>query len=80
MGTDAVTNVAELRTQVQRFVDERDWGKFHNPKDLADCLPCYPLNWDFPFQLAVRHPDPHCFVTNSTTMALSCQSPIGWQT
>jgi dCTP diphosphatase len=33
--SDGQTTVAELRAAVQRFVDERDWGQFHNPKNLA---------------------------------------------
>ena len=32
---DAETTVAALREDVARFVAERDWGKFHNPKDIA---------------------------------------------
>lgn len=32
---DAVTTVAELRSLVQRFVDERQWRQFHTPKNLA---------------------------------------------
>lgn len=35
---DNDTTVAELRGHVQRFVDERDWGQFHNPKDLSVSL------------------------------------------
>jgi NTP pyrophosphatase (non-canonical NTP hydrolase) len=32
---DAETTVAELRELVRRFVDERDWHRFHAPKNLA---------------------------------------------
>ena len=32
---DEKTTVAELRGLVQRFVDERDWNRFHSPKNLA---------------------------------------------
>jgi len=35
---DSDTTVAELRSAVQHFVDERDWGQFHNPKDLSISL------------------------------------------
>jgi NTP pyrophosphatase (non-canonical NTP hydrolase) len=35
---DDQTTVASLRRQVQRFVDERDWKQFHNPKDLSVSL------------------------------------------
>ena len=33
--TDATTTVADLRLSVQRFIDERDWRQFHNPKNLS---------------------------------------------
>ena len=36
--TDDDTTIAELRSAVQHFVDERDWGQFHNPKDLSVSL------------------------------------------
>jgi len=36
--SDSDTTIAELRSDVQRFVDERDWGQFHNPKDLSISL------------------------------------------
>ncbi len=32
---DAATNVAALKTAMQRFVDERDWQQFHSPKNLS---------------------------------------------
>lgn len=32
---DQRTTVAELRQAWRRFVDERDWGQFHFPKNLA---------------------------------------------
>ena len=32
---DGETSVASLREAVARFIDERDWGRFQNPKDLA---------------------------------------------
>lgn len=35
MPGDAVTSVAQLRALVARFVDERDWRQFHDPKNLA---------------------------------------------
>ena len=35
---DNETTIAELRGCVQRFVKERDWGQFHNPKDLSVSL------------------------------------------
>jgi NTP pyrophosphatase (non-canonical NTP hydrolase) len=37
---DASTNVAELRAKVAAFVRERDWEKFHAPKNLAMALAC----------------------------------------
>lgn len=35
MKSDHKTTIEELRTVVQKFVDERDWQQFHNPKSLA---------------------------------------------
>jgi len=32
---DSVTTMADLKRIVQEFVDERDWGKYHNAKDVA---------------------------------------------
>jgi len=32
---DNKTNISKLRQLAQDFVDERDWNKYHNPKDLA---------------------------------------------
>ena len=33
--TDERTTVAELRQLVEKFVNERDWERFHSPKNLA---------------------------------------------
>lgn len=33
--TDRRTSVGFLRKQVSEFIKERDWERFHNPKDLA---------------------------------------------
>ncbi len=33
--SDNVTTTGELKQLVQEFVDERDWGKYHNAKDIA---------------------------------------------
>lgn len=35
---DTKTTVAELRAVVQEFVDERQWRKFHNAKNLSMSL------------------------------------------
>ncbi|MBA7471532.1 hypothetical protein ES707_06838 [subsurface metagenome] len=32
---DSKTNISKLRQLAQDFVDERDWNRYHNPKDLA---------------------------------------------
>jgi dCTP diphosphatase len=32
---DGTTTIGEMRARVRRFVHERDWEKFHVPKDLA---------------------------------------------
>lgn len=33
--TDNRTTVDSLKQEAARFCDERDWSRFHNPKDLA---------------------------------------------
>jgi len=33
--SDAITTIDDLKQLVQAFVDERDWRKFHTPKNLA---------------------------------------------
>ncbi|MGQ0636178.1 MAG: nucleotide pyrophosphohydrolase [Planctomycetaceae bacterium] len=36
--SDATETLSDLRRLVQQFVDERDWGQFHAPKNLAMAL------------------------------------------
>ena len=36
--TDANTNISYLSSQVREFLEERDWGKYHNPKDVAESI------------------------------------------
>ena len=38
MASDQDTTVASLRDQVQTFVNERDWEKFHSPKNISMAL------------------------------------------
>jgi NTP pyrophosphatase (non-canonical NTP hydrolase) len=33
--TDTDTTFSQLRDEVQQFVQERDWGKYHTPKNLG---------------------------------------------
>ncbi len=33
--SDSVTTIDELKKLVESFVNERDWEKFHSPKNLA---------------------------------------------
>ena len=33
--SDATSTVADLKRLVVRFAEERDWGRFHTPKNLA---------------------------------------------
>ena len=35
MGSDKITTIQDLRDLVQAFVIERDWEKYHTPKNLA---------------------------------------------
>jgi len=32
---DSVTTIAQLKRQVQDFIERRDWSQYHNPKDLG---------------------------------------------
>jgi dCTP diphosphatase len=34
-GSDQTTTVGELRQVMRNFVEERDWSRFHTPKNLA---------------------------------------------
>jgi NTP pyrophosphatase (non-canonical NTP hydrolase) len=38
MKDDSTTTIAELKEVVQQFVDERNWRKFHNAKNLSMSL------------------------------------------
>jgi NTP pyrophosphatase (non-canonical NTP hydrolase) len=38
MSNDSCTTLAELKQQMQAFVSERDWEKFHSPKNLSMSL------------------------------------------
>ncbi len=40
MSADESTPVATLRAQVAAFVAERDWARFHAPKNVAMALAC----------------------------------------
>ena len=33
--SDSTTTLDELKRLIQEFVDEREWGKYHNSKDIA---------------------------------------------
>jgi NTP pyrophosphatase (non-canonical NTP hydrolase) len=33
--SDKITNIAQLKARVRKFVNDRDWVKYHNPKDVA---------------------------------------------
>ena len=35
---DAETSIENLKDVVRRFVRNRDWGKYHNPKDIAESV------------------------------------------
>jgi len=35
---DENVTIGELKVSVKKFVDERRWEKFHNPKDLAEAI------------------------------------------
>lgn len=33
--SDELTRIKQLRDEIRNFVDERDWNKYHHPKELA---------------------------------------------
>lgn len=33
--TDQNTNIQKLKNQVSKFTEDRNWGQFHNPKNLS---------------------------------------------
>ncbi|MBT4511344.1 MAG: nucleotide pyrophosphohydrolase [Chloroflexi bacterium] len=35
MISDESTTIIDLKNTVRAFIDERDWSKYHNPKDIA---------------------------------------------
>ncbi|MFC1904528.1 nucleotide pyrophosphohydrolase [Chloroflexota bacterium] len=35
MYSDKKTNLHELKTKIKSFVEERDWEKYHKPKEIA---------------------------------------------
>ena len=35
---DAETSIRNLRDVVRRFIHNRDWEKYHNPKDIAESV------------------------------------------
>jgi len=32
---DKTTNIADIKARITKFIKERDWTKYHNPKDIA---------------------------------------------
>jgi NTP pyrophosphatase (non-canonical NTP hydrolase) len=38
MGSHRLIDVSSLETALQQFADERDWQKYHSPKNLAMAL------------------------------------------
>ena len=38
MSSEAITTIGQLAQRLQQFADERDWGQFHSPKNLASAL------------------------------------------
>jgi dCTP diphosphatase len=37
-GGDSMANLVDLAQRLQQFADERQWGPFHSPKNLASAL------------------------------------------
>ncbi|UCG36011.1 MAG: nucleotide pyrophosphohydrolase, partial [Candidatus Bathyarchaeota archaeon] len=61
--SDENTVVKELITNVRKFLRERDWEKYHNPKDLAEsiCIESAELlqlfQWQTPNEVAALEND-----------------------
>jgi NTP pyrophosphatase (non-canonical NTP hydrolase) len=36
--SDSYTTVRDLRTKIGEFIKDREWEKYHNPKDLAESI------------------------------------------
>jgi len=51
--TELRSDLVELRELVRQFVDERDWDKFHTPKNLATALSIEASELLEPFQWLV---------------------------
>ena len=43
--SDELMRIKELRDELRRFVNERDWSKYHHPKELAISITLMRL-WD----------------------------------
>jgi NTP pyrophosphatase (non-canonical NTP hydrolase) len=50
---DRDVDLCELRDAIRQFVSERDWGKFHTPKNLATALSVEASELLEPFQWLV---------------------------
>ena len=64
---------------------EADGRELESKNGVGTALSCgvdsfylgFPISTrDFPYQLAMRHPAPHCLVANDMSMAPGCQSPL----
>ena len=38
MKNDSNTTMGELKGKVRKFIHERDWERYHNPKDVAESI------------------------------------------
>ena len=38
MKNDKDTKIQDIKDLIQKFCDERDWGQFHDPKNLAEAI------------------------------------------
>lgn len=47
---DRVTTVEKIKGKIKEFVKERDWGKFHSPKNLSMSLAIETAEFMEPFQ------------------------------
>ncbi len=38
MDRDKDTSIKDLQNEVQNFINERDWGKYHDPKNVSESI------------------------------------------
>ena len=61
---DTLTTIGDLKIKVGNFIDSRDWGKFHTPKNLAISISLETnellehFQWNDPIEIQKKLEDP----------------------